>query len=123
MLEAEHVVPAVKRILRTQAGVVVFVSALMLALFGWLEARSAFLGGLAGFLPNAYFGYRIARSKGEGAQKIVRTFYAGESVKIIITAVLFFLILQLPDILFMPLFAGFVPVIMVFWFALLMRST
>lgn len=122
-MEAEHVVPAIKRILRMQAGVVVFVSALILALFGWLEARSAFLGGLAGFLPNAYFGYRVARSKGEGAQKIVRTFYAGESVKIIITAVLFFLILQLPDILFMPLFAGFVSVIMVFWFALLMRST
>lgn len=122
-MEAEQVFVAVKRVLLTQVGVLVFVSALMLSLFGWLEARSAFLGGMAGFLPTAYFAYRIARSKGRSAQQIVRAFYAGESVKIIITAALFFLILQLPDILFMPLFAGFVSVIMVFWFALLMRDT
>ena len=67
-MEAEQVFVAVKRVLLTQVGVLVFVSALMLSLFGWLEARSAFLGGLAGFLPNAYFAYRIARSKGRSAQ-------------------------------------------------------
>ncbi|MEN8260962.1 MAG: ATP synthase subunit I [Pseudomonadota bacterium] len=105
-----------------QVALVMLVSAAMMLGFGLLEARSAFLGGMAGFLPNVYFAFRISRSRGGEARKIVRSFYAGESGKLIMTALLFFLIFQLSDIMFMPLLAGFVAVIAAFWVALLQRD-
>ncbi len=110
---------AVGKVLIIQAGMLIAVPAFMLVFFGWLEARSALFGGLIGFVPNLYFAYRISASRGKSAKQIVRSFYAGESVKIIITAGLFVIVFQIPNILFLPLFAGFLAVLLVFWFALL----
>lgn len=111
----------VKRILLTQAIVVVFVPAVAFCLYGWLEARSALFGGIIGFLPNALFAYIVARSQGKAAPSIVRAFYVGESTKLIFTALLFVAVFQIPDIFFVPLFIGFTAVIAVYWFALLWR--
>jgi ATP synthase protein I len=95
-----------------------------LAIWGWPVARSALFGGLTAFLPNAYFAARFGFSDtARTARQIVRIFYLGETIKLITTAVLFLFIFQLPDIRFLPLFAGFVSVLMVFWFALLVRGT
>jgi ATP synthase protein I len=92
-------------------------------LAGWAEAKSALLGGVTAFLPNAYFAAKFGRvDKTKTTKQIVRSFYVGETIKIILTAALFFLIFQLPDIAFIPLFIGFVSVLMVFWFALLRRD-
>lgn len=113
----------VRRVLQFQALTMVVVSALALLAGGAAEARSALLGGLVGFLPNAYFAAKFGRSDpGKSAKEVVRTFYLGESIKLIITALLFILVFQLPGIVFMPLFIGFLSVIMVFWFALLLPN-
>lgn len=114
---------AIHKILVVQAGVLIAVPALMLVFFGWAEARSGFLGGLTGFIPNAYFALRIVATKGKTAREIVHAFYSGESIKIMITAGLFIVVFQIPDIVYMPLFAGFMAVILVFWFALLFSRT
>ena len=114
---------AIRKLLFAQAIVVVFVTSAALGFFSIQAAKSAFLGGLIGFLPNAYFFYKISRSRGMAAEKILRSFYACETAKLIITAALFVLVFQLPGILFAPLFFAFVAVISVFWFALLMQST
>ena len=93
-------------------------------IWGWIEARSVCLGGLAAFLPNAFFAAKFGlRSNGREAREIVRAFYLGETIKLLSTAGLFILIFQLPDITFLPLFAGFGAVLAVFWFALLVRGT
>jgi len=114
---------AVKRVLLMQLLAIALIGGSTLAFFGWAEARSALFGGLIAFLPNAYFAAKFGFSdKTRTAREIVRSFYIGESIKIIITAGLFFLIFQLPNILFLPLFAGFISVLMVFWCALLMRD-
>lgn len=114
---------AVKRVLLMQLLAIALIGGFTLAFFGWLAARSALLGGLIAFLPNVYFAAKFGFSdKTRTAKDIVRSFYIGESIKIIITAGLFILIFQLPNILFVPLFAGFVSVLMVFWCALLMRD-
>lgn len=113
----------VRRVLQFQALTMVVVSALALLAGGAAEARSALLGGLVGFLPNAYFAAKFGRSDpGKSAKEVVRTFYLGESIKLIITALLFIFVFQLPGIVFMPLFIGFLSVIMVFWFALLLPN-
>jgi len=113
---------AIGRVLIIQAGVLIAVPALMLVFFGWLEARSALFGGLIGFVPNLYFAYRILASRGKPVKQIVRGFYVGESVKIMLTAGLFAIVFQIPNILFLPLFAGFLAVLLVFWFALLLSE-
>ncbi|MDP3589171.1 MAG: ATP synthase subunit I [Methylobacter sp.] len=84
-------------------------------------ALSATLGGAAAFIPNLYFALRVHRSAGQEARKIVNSFYAGESGKLLLTAALFFMIFQLPNIEILPLLAVYIAALSVFWFALLMR--
>ena len=92
-------------------------------LMGTLQlAISAILGGMTAFLPNLYFGLKISAVSGADAKKIVRTFYAGESGKLILTALLFYAIFQLPNIALLPVMVGFVATLSVFWFALIMRG-
>jgi ATP synthase protein I len=88
---------------------------------GWQKALSPALGGMAAFIPNLYFALRIYKSAGQEARKIVRSFYAGESGKLLLTAALFFMIFQIPNIEILPLLAGYIAALSVFWFALLMR--
>jgi ATP synthase protein I len=114
---------AIWKILAIQASVAITLPAFLLVFFGWPEARSGLLGGMVALIPNAYFAFRIAATKDQSAKEVVRAFYSGESIKIIITAGLFIFIFQLPNIIYGPLFAVFVAVILVFWFALLFSRT
>jgi ATP synthase protein I len=82
---------------------------------------SAALGGAAAFIPNLYFALQVYKSAGLEARKIVKSFYAGESGKLVLTAALFFMIFQLPNIEILPLLAVYIAALSVFWFALLMR--
>lgn len=72
-------------------GVVVLLAALVL--WQWLGAVSGYsglCGGLIAWLPNLYFAWKAFRFTGaRAAQAIVRSFYAGEAGKLILTAVLF----------------------------------
>ena len=101
----------------------IFASAASLAWWGEYEARSVFLGGIAGFLPNFLFACRVSRSKLKAPKQFLNSFYAGESLKLISTAALFYFILRLPDVRIVPLFVGFMAVIAVFWFALLLDDS
>lgn len=57
---------------------------------GIVQAYSAGLGGLVCLIPNAYFAVRVFQHRGaRAAQKIVRSFYAGEAGKLALTALLF----------------------------------
>jgi len=85
------------------------------------QALFGLLGGLAAFVPNLYFALRINRSAGQEARKIVNSFYAGESGKLLLTAALFIMIFQISNIQILPLLIGYIAALSVFWFALLMR--
>ena len=65
---------------------------LALALWQWQGAvagYSGLCGGLIAWLPNMYFAHKAFRFTGaRAAQAIVRSFYAGEAGKLILTAVL-----------------------------------
>ncbi len=114
------VAAAVGRILFIQAAVLAVIFLGGWALFGWQVGRSAGYGGLVAWIPNAYFALKICRDRGKEPQRIMRGFYVGEAVKLILTAGLFVLVFRLPEILFIPLFASFVAVLGVFWIALLL---
>lgn len=87
----------------------------------WEAFYSSALGGLAAFLPNLYFALRISGAAKGDPKKIVRSFYVGESGKLVLTALLFYMFFQLPGIELLPLMIGFVAALSVFWFALVMR--
>ena len=84
-------------------------------------ALSAVLGGVAAFVPNLYFALKVNKSGGQEARKIVNSFYAGESGKLVLTAAIFVMIFQVTTIQILPLLAVYVAALSVFWFALLMR--
>lgn len=98
------------------------------ALFGWrgmVSGYSGLCGGLIAWLPNLYFAHKAFRFSGaRAAQNIVRSFYAGEAGKLILTAVLFALAFVVVKPLEAPtLFGIFVLTLSVGWFApLLMRT-
>ena len=97
-------------------------------LYGWrgpVSAYSGLCGGLIALLPNLYFAHKAFRFSGaRAAQNIVRSFYAGEAGKLILTAVLFALTFVVVKPLEAPvLFGVFVLALSVGWFApLLMRT-
>jgi len=119
-MTAGNVSSTVGRLLILQVVIVTLVAAGFFLAGGWQKAISPLLGGLAALLPNFYFAFRMHLTKGRDAKKIVRSFYAGESGKILLTAFLFYLIFQVPEINLLTLLAGYMAVLSVFWFALIL---
>jgi ATP synthase protein I len=116
---------AVFPVLMTQLVVVLIAS---LALWQWkgvVAGYSGLCGGLIASLPNIYFAHRAFRFSGaRAAQAIVRSFYAGEAGKLILTAVLFALTFAgVKPLAPLAVFGVFLLIQMVNWFApLLMRT-
>ena len=71
--------------------VVLLLAAVVLYVWqGKVTSYSGLCGGLIVWLPNLYFAHKAFRFSGaRAAQAIVRSFYAGEAGKLILTAVLF----------------------------------
>ncbi len=115
--ESHHA--TVSKILKLQFVVLVLVTAISVLGEDSTVVVSSFLGGITAFLPNLYFSYRMSLTKGQNAKVIVRSFYAGETRKILLTASLFALAFQYPEIRFLPMLICFVAVLSVFWLALL----
>ncbi len=121
-MAAEERLSTVSKILVLQILVVIMVATGFAVTNGKEESLSPLLGGLAAFIPNLYFALRISRTAEQPAQKIVRSFYAGESGKLVLTGLLFYMIFQIPGINLLPLLTGYVSALSVFWFALLIRD-
>ena len=111
----------VSKIISYQIMIIMLLTAGFALMGGKSYALSAALGGVAAFSPNLYFALRVYKSAGQEARKIVKSFYAGESGKLLLTGALFLMIFQLPNIQILPLLAVYIAALSVFWFALLMR--
>lgn len=121
-MTAEKKLSTVSKILSLQILVILVITTGFYLAGGWSKAISPLLGGFAAFIPNVYLAIRIARTTGQPAQKIVRSFYAGESGKLILTGMLFYMIFQIRGIELLPLLTSYVATLSIFWFALLMRD-
>lgn len=111
----------VSKILGYQILIILIITAGFTFAKGERQGLFSALGGVAAFIPNLYFALRIYRSTGKPARKIVNSFYAGESGKLLLTVALFIMIFKIPNIEILPLLVGYVAALSVFWFALLMR--
>lgn len=112
-------------VLLTQLAVVLVAAAALWVWRGTVSGYSGLCGGLIAWLPNLYFAHKAFRFSGaRAAQSIVRSFYAGEAGKLILTAVLFALaFVAVKPLEALALFGVFVLTQSVGWFApLLMRT-
>ena len=85
------------------------------------SGQFALLGGIIAVIPNVYFGISLVRASKLAAKKFINSFYASESIKLILTVFLFFLAFKIPSVKLFPLLTCYVSALSVFWFALLMR--
>jgi ATP synthase protein I len=97
---------------------------LLAAVVGWqwrgnVAGYSALIGGLIAWLPNLYFAHKAFRFSGaRAAREIVRSFYAGEAGKLILTFVLFALAFAGVKHMEAPmLFGAYLLTLMVSWFS------
>ncbi len=92
--------------------------------FGINAALSAAAGGLASLLPNLYFAYRTFKYSGaRSAQMILRAFYSGEAIKLVMTALIFAVVFKyLKTLNVAALFGGFIMVQMAVWLTPLLSN-
>ena len=93
--------------------IAVIVSAIALVLFlaiGPVAAYSALLGGIACLLPNLLFArFAFRYSAADSADLVMRWFYIGEAVKIIVTVLIFALtLLKLEEVNLAAMFLTYV---------------
>ena len=109
----------VLKVLLTQILVVLLIAAVVTVVRGWTAGYSAICGGLVAWLPNVYFARKAFRYSGARAAKdILKSFYAGEAGKFVLTAALFAMVFTGVKPLDAPvLFGAFIVTQMVNWFA------
>jgi len=108
----------VGKILYVQVLVALLVASGFFVADGWENAISPLMGSGIALLPNLYFAYKTYLARHQSAQGVVNAFYAGETVKLILTVALFTIVLQIPSVDFLTLLVGYIAVLSVFWFAL-----
>ena len=121
-MTAEKKLSTVSKILSLQILVILVISTGFYIADGWSKAISPMLGGFVAFVPNVYLAIRMARAAGQPPQKIVRSFYAGESGKLVLTGMLFYMVFQIQGIELLPLLSSYAATLSIFWFALLIRD-
>lgn len=100
-----------------QISVVVVITAFCATFFSYNAAISAGLGGLVCIIPNVYFAVKLFQYEGaRSAQKIVKAFYKGEAVKIILSIILFTLVFVFCKVTPLAFFTTYIAVQMTHWF-------
>lgn len=111
-------------VLVVQLIVVLLLAAALWQWRGAVAGYSGLCGGLIAWLPNVYFAHKAFRFSGaRAAQAIVRSFYAGEAGKLVLTAVLFALVFAgVKPLDALALFGAFLLTQLVNWFAPLLMK-
>jgi ATP synthase protein I len=117
-MAVENQFSTVGKVLYAQVLMAAMVALGFLMVGGMKSATDAIAGSCVALVPNLYFAYKIYLARNQAAQGILHAFYAGETIKLILTAALFSMALQIPAVDFLTLLTGFGAVLSVFWFAL-----
>jgi ATP synthase protein I len=82
-------------------------------------AYSAVIGGGISIIVTLYFAVQVFSSNNDySAGKIARSFYAGEAIKIVLTAVLFGIAIVWLNVAFLPLFLTYAATLTAYWLVL-----
>jgi ATP synthase protein I len=107
------------RIVLTQFGTAALAGAVAFATGGASIGVAALAGGMINVIANLYFAVKVFGRGVRPAPAVLRSFYAAEAVKLLITAGLFVVTVAVWRLDFLPLLAGFVATLAVYWLALL----
>ncbi len=114
------------KIVATQFVVLLVASLVMITIFSLQSGLGVLSGGLSAVIPNALFAVIAFRHAGARAnKKVVQSFFVGEGVKLILTAVLLVLALLVTNFNPVWLLVGFVLTVIMQWIApiLYLKST
>lgn len=100
-----------------QLGVTLIIATLFALTNNANAAVSAILGGLVYIIPNAYFALTLFKHQGaRAAKQIVKGFYKGEALKLILTILLFTAVFLLYRVSPLAFFVSYITVLMTHWF-------
>jgi len=107
------------RILLIQLTVILILAVLLLLIVNIKASYSALLGGLTWLIPSLYFTIKLfANNKVKSPQQMIKTFYANELIKLLLSAILFVLAIKLLPVNIPSFLGGYVAAILAFWLAL-----
>jgi ATP synthase protein I len=102
-----------------QVGLTLVIAVIAAGMGGPKSAWSAATGGLISIVTTAFFALRVfMRGPDAPLNVIMRSFYAGEAQKLILTAVLFYAVIRWMDVSFLPLFIAYTATLLMFWVVL-----
>ena len=106
------------KVIFAQLSVTLLVS--VIALFVEMQVGfSVFVGGMVGVIPNSYFALKAFSVAGaRQAQQVVKSFYLGEAIKLILTILLFILAFKFLSVNPKALFLGYALTLVVNWLAI-----
>lgn len=107
------------RIARLQAAIAVLMSVTWGVLSGPTPGFAALTGGMIAAALTFYAGVRVFGADARSPEEMVRTFMRAQARKWILAIVLFTIALQGFASQALPLIAGFIAALVVYWFALL----
>lgn len=106
----------ITRLLTVQFFIGLIIPLGLLIAVGKHQALSAFLGGMTAFIPSVIFAKKFFQFQGARAAKtIVNSFYVGEFLKIMVTAILFSLIFIFYEVAPLAFFLTYIAVVMLHW--------
>lgn len=106
------------KLVMMQAAVAVSVSIFFFAVWGVQFGYSALAGGSIAVLPNFVFATLVFSHMGASSSvKVLKAFYWGEAVKLLLTIAMFSLVFIKLEVEFMPLFVCYVSGLIVHWTA------
>jgi ATP synthase protein I len=108
---------AAYKLVLVQATVACIISTLFFVMWGAQYGLSALAGGVIAVLPNFVFATLAFSHSGASSAKVIKSFYWGEAVKMLLTIALFSLVFINIKVGFMPLFTCYSLVLVVHWIA------
>ncbi|NRA53497.1 MAG: ATP synthase subunit I [Gammaproteobacteria bacterium] len=83
---------------------------------GFQAGFSAICGGVISIFPNFVFATLAFRNAGASAAKeVLIDFFRGEALKLVLVIVLFWVVFNLLDVIYLPLFVTYVMAIVLHW--------
>jgi len=104
------------KLIGMQTVAVLIVSVIFFLANGSKDGYSALLGGVISIVPNFVFATLAFRNAGASAAKeVLGDFFRGEALKLILVIVLFWVVFNLLDVRYLPLFVTYALAIVLHW--------
>ena len=122
-MASKRLFQVVRWVLMAQFYASLLTASLVWVFWGSVVGGSVLVGGLIAWVPNLVFSLRFGfRDDRQTAKQVARRLYQGEFLKLLLTSGLFAVAFNVPGLEFLPLMGGYVWVLTIFWFALLVRG-